>query len=65
MILKKKKPHIAISMQRNSLGWVMVRYEIQDGKITKTVTSEPNLRSITSDQLLRDINIFYEESTYD
>lgn len=57
----KKKPeaHTAIGMHRTKFGWVSVTYTIEDGKITKTETTEPDLRAVALGQFLRSCNQFY------
>lgn len=59
--MSSKKPEIAIGMRKTPIGWQVVQYQIQGGKIVKEVASEPNLRAIALERVIREMSIFWED----
>lgn len=48
-------------MRKTPIGWQVVQYQIQGGKIVKEVASEPNLRAIALERVIREMSIFWED----
>lgn len=65
MSSKKPKPVTAIGMEKTKAGYRVIEFQIDGDKVVKRKASEPDLRSIALDQLVRQINIFFEDSTFE
>jgi hypothetical protein len=56
---QKQKPTRMIGLRRGPAGWSVVECLVQDGKVLKEKTSEPELRAIALEQFARATNAFW------
>lgn len=61
--MSKKQPSpptVAISLEKTPVGWQVVEYTIQDGKVTDVKRTEPELRAVALEYLQRHMLRFWE-----
>jgi hypothetical protein len=46
----------ALGLRRTRIGWVVVEYTIEGGKVVEEITSTPEIRRIVIESFLRKVN---------
>lgn len=57
---KKKKTETVMGVKRVPGGWTVVEYDVSDGKIVATRTTEPDLRAVALETFLVKARRYWE-----